>query len=161
MPVTISGSGQVPVQVVSTTKTDTFASATASWNDITGLSVTITPTNSANKILVMYNIMTGETSSQFPMIRIVRGSTVIAVGDLAGSRTQATTSAWSNGANNATHIQSMNFLDSPSTTSATTYKLQTIATAGQSVFLNRNGRDDNASYEPRGVSTITVMEISG
>jgi hypothetical protein len=57
-------------------------------------------------------------------------------------------------------MQSMNFLDSPATTSSTTYKLQIISDGGQTHYINRNARDEDGSYEPRGVSTITVMEIA-
>lgn len=162
MAVTIKGSGQVPVQVISVTKTDTFTSATLAFTDITDLSVSITPTSASNKILVMYSVMTGENTSGFPLIRLVRNSTAIAVGAAAGSRTQVSSVAWGSGANNASNMQSMNFLDSPATTSSTTYKLQISAeSAGGTNYINRVARDDNASYEPRGVSTITVMEISG
>jgi hypothetical protein len=156
----LAGSGGV-LQVVSATKTDTFSSSSAPWNDITGLSVSITPTSSSSKILVMYSLMSGETSGQFPMIRLVRNSTAISVGDASGARQQVSSNSWSSGSTAASLMQSMNFLDSPATTSLTTYKLQTLATGGQTVFVNRNVRDDNASYEPRAVSTITVMEIAG
>ena len=148
------------LQVASSIKTDTFTSASTSFTDITGLSVSITPTSSSNKILVMYSLMTGENLSGFPMVRLVRNSTAIAVGDAAGSRTQVTSVAWSSGSNNVTNMQSMNFLDSPATTSSTTYKLQIISDSGTTNYINRNARDDNGSYEPRGVSTITVMEIA-
>jgi hypothetical protein len=149
------------LQVVSTTKTDTFSSSSSSWNDITGLSVSITPTSSSNKILIIYSLMSGETTNQFPMIRLVRDSTAISVGASSGSRAQVSSVSWGGGVSNTSNMQSMNFLDSPSTTSSTTYKLQTIATDSQLVYINRVARDDNASYEPRGVSSITVMEIKG
>ncbi len=158
---TTSSVGSV-IQVVSTTKTDTFTNSSASFVDITGLSVSITPTSSSNKIFVMYSLMSGENASNFPLVRLVRNSTAIAVGDAASSRTQVSSVAWGSGGNNATNMQSMNFLDSPATTSSTTYKLQISgATAGVTNYINRNQRDDNAGYEPRGVSTITVMEIAG
>jgi hypothetical protein len=57
-------------------------------------------------------------------------------------------------------MQSMNFLDSPATTSSTTYKLQIVSTNGTTHYVNRNVRDDNGDYEPRSISTITVMEIA-
>jgi len=149
------------LQVVSTTKTDTFTSSSSSFNDITGLSVSITPSSSSSKIFVVYSVMTGVTGSQFPFIRLVRGSTTICVGDAAGVRTSTTSVAWSSGTNNVSVNQSMNFLDSPATTSSTTYKLQTIATASEIIYINRNARDLNDPAEPRGVSSITVMEIAG
>ena len=148
------------LQVVSATKTDTFTTTSTSWTDVTGLSVSITPSSSSSRILVFFSVMTGETTNQFPFLRLVRNSTTICVGDAAGSRTQTTSVSWSNGANNTQSMQSMNFLDSPATTSATTYKLQTLATAGETILINRNARDSNVSGEPRGVSTITVMEIA-
>jgi len=157
----LAGSGGV-LQVVSTTKTDTFSSASTSFVDITGLSVSITPTSATSRILVMYSLMASPSSSSFPLIRLVRDSTAIAVGDAAGSRTQISSTAWASGASgNIMDMQSMNFLDSPATTSATTYKLQIYSQNGTTQVINRNLRDDNANYEPRGVSTITVMEIAG
>jgi hypothetical protein len=161
MAVTINGSGQVPVRIVQTVKTDTFTTTSNTFTDITGLSVTITPTSASNRILVMYSIMTGSSSSGSANIRLVRNSTNIAIGDSAGSRIQVTTSAFATNSNNQNDIQNMNFLDSPATTSSTTYKLQIQTDNSSTQAVNRNVRDDNASYESRGVSTITVMEISG
>jgi hypothetical protein len=148
------------LQVVSTTKTDTFSTTSASFVDITGLSVSITPTSATSKILVMYSVMTGPSTTSFSMLRLVRNSNAIAFGDLAGSRTRVTTSAWATGSNNVNDIQSMTFLDSPATTSSITYQIQFFTENGTTQVINRNVRDDNASYEPRGVSTITVMEIA-
>lgn len=169
MPLILSGDTGVPasgmptgsvIQTVSTTKTDTFTSSSTSFTDITGLSVSITPISSSSKILVIYSLMSGENSSNFPLVRLVRDSTVIAVGDVSGSRVSVSSVAWGSGATNATNMQSMNFLDSPATTSSTTYKLQiSAATAGVTNYINRDQRDDNGGYEPRGVSSITVMEI--
>ena len=57
---------------------------------------------------------------------------------------------------------SLVFLDSPSTTSAVTYKLQMQCGAGGGdVFLNRGGSDYNQTDRARAASSITVMEISG
>jgi hypothetical protein len=148
------------LQVVQTVKTDTFTTTSSSFTDITGLSVSITPTSASNKILVIYSVMTGASSTQGPNIRLVRNSTAIAIGDVAGSRTQTTSNSFATGTNFVVDMQNMNFLDSPTTTSATTYKLQIQSDNSSTQSVNRNVRDDNASYEPRGVSTITVMEIA-
>jgi hypothetical protein len=90
MSVTLSGSGQVPVQVISSTKTDTFSSsATGAWLDVTGLSVTITPSASSNKVMVFGRVTGAGTSGQTRMqVRLVRDSTAISVGDAAGARLQ-------------------------------------------------------------------------
>ena len=56
---------------------------------------------------------------------------------------------------------SMTFLDSPSTTSALTYKVQGRVDANGILYINRDGQSANADYGSRGISTLTVMEIAG
>lgn len=162
MPVTLNGNGQVPVQVVSTTKTDTFSTSTSgSWVDITGMSVTITPTSASNKILVSYNIVTSNNNGWYVMLKLVRGSTDIAIGDAAGSRTRTTTAAGlGSPVVDYPYLQSMQFLDSPATTSSTTYKLQ-MYFGGNTSYVNRAPTDSDVAGYSRTASTITVMEISG
>jgi hypothetical protein len=56
----------------------------------------------------------------------------------------------------------INFLDSPATTSAVTYKIQIRnGNATGAIFVNRAQDDSDIFYSPRGTSSITVMEISG
>ena len=161
MAVSISGSGQIPVQVQSVVKTDTFTMASTTFADVTGLSVNITPTNSSNKILVIAHVNTvGTTSTSSSGIRLVRNSTAISVGDAAGTRTQV--SGGSNYGNVGVTItgDSIVFLDSPATTSSVTYKIQIQAYAS-TAYVNRSGADTNDPAYYRTVSSITVMEISG
>ena len=143
------------LQVVSTAKTDTFTAAATSYTDITGLSVSITPSSTDSKILVFASGSAGTVT----YIQLVRGSTAIFIGDTAGSRvraTQATYAAAANIPNNFSFV----YLDSPATTSATTYKLQGRAEAG-TFYINRAATDtDAANSYPRTASSITVMEIS-
>ena len=54
---TADGTNRYVVQVVSTTKTDTFSTTSESFTDITGLSATITPSSSQNKILFCYELV--------------------------------------------------------------------------------------------------------
>lgn len=163
MPVTIRGSGQVPVQVIQTVKTDTFSTTSTSFTDITGLSVNITPTNSNNKILITYAYQTtvsGLVTASFS--RLMRDSTAIGIGDAAGSRTRATLSSYAgDGAStNGFVVHSMNFIDSPNTTSSVTYKVQMFTQSG-TAYVNRTITDADAASTPRNIATITVMEISG
>ena len=147
------------LQVVSTTKTDTFTTASTSFTDVTGLTVTITPQSSTSKILVLAQVSASEdygVSAGFT--RLVRGATAIDVGDTAGSRTSSSFSPSVN--NTATALTgSLVFLDSPATTSATTYAIQARTNSG-SFYINRSKADTDASSYPRLASTITVMEIS-
>jgi hypothetical protein len=159
---TATGFGKV-LQVVSTTKTDTFTqSQTTTFADITGLSVSITPSASANKILVICNIYTGHTvGTQRTAFRLVRDSTAIGGGTASGSRQSAIGQTQLAGANGFASI-GINFLDNPSTTSSTTYKVQMI-TDSNTGTVNRTGDDADVAdaYGVRTSSTITVMEIAG
>jgi hypothetical protein len=159
MAVTISGSGQIVKQVVQTVKTDTFSSTSTTYVDITGMSVTITPTNSANRILVNFSI--SGSAGSMGIFQIVRNSTPIAIGDLSGTKPQSTTLGlqWTGGNGDRGYSAAMTWLDAPATTSAITYKLQGY-TDGGTFYLNRTASDANAIFGPRAVSSITVMEIA-
>ena len=150
------------LQVVSTTKTDTFTSTSTSMVDITGLSATITPSSTSSKILVMASVASGNTGSQQYGFRFMRDATPIAVGDAAGSRTPVTIGVYFGGSNFAYHASTMTsqILDTPSTTSSVTYKVQGN-TNGDTFTINRNGADPDVSTVRRPVSTITLMEVAG
>lgn len=151
------------IQVVSTLKTDVFGLLTGNtYTDITGLSVTITPSSASNKILVMYTVSVGtNAASGYGFLKLLRGATDIFIGDASGNRTRATTSGASPDTNSEFN-NSVQFLDSPNTTSATTYKIQAYAQAGTGViYINSSYGDANASYSTRTASSITVMEVKG
>jgi hypothetical protein len=155
----LPGGGKV-LQVVSTTKTDTFSStATNAFTDITGLSVSITPSSTSSKIMVFVSVQAVNITSN-AYFRLVRGSTAIGVGDTSGSRSSVSSSNILGPNNNSMKGSSFQFLDSPSTTAATTYKVQFI-TDGGPVYVNRTADDASALYTGRSQSTITVMEIAG
>jgi hypothetical protein len=158
---TTATAGKV-LQVVSTTKTDTFAGSTqTTWTDITGMSVSITPSSASNRILVQV-AMTGGSYSGVGIVawRLMRNSTAIDIGDAAGSRPRAT--GFPGGASQFWPAFSGTiFLDSPATTSAVTYKLQYWAESSAIFFVNKSGADrDTSNYDPRVTSTITVMEVA-
>lgn len=148
------------LQVVSTTKTDTFATSSTSNVDITGFSVSITPKFSSSKVLVIasMNIGGGSTDGIYPTTQLVRDSTAIYLGDAAGSRTRASTGDYHFAVTQQTFV--ITFLDSPNTTSATTYKVQMRTSSGSS-HMNRSGLDTDNSNFARTASSITVMEVAG
>jgi hypothetical protein len=159
MSVTINGSGQAIVQLQTVALATQFSSTSTSFTDVTGLSVSITPTNSSNKILVLFSI--NGASDDHSGVRLTRNGTAIAVGTPTGSQTASTTADFYFTSNSAqVWNQGMNFLDSPATTSAVTYKLQ-MRTESGTFTINSNSANLNASYTMNGISTITVMEISG
>jgi len=152
------------LQVVNATKTDTFSTTSASFVDVTGLSATITPRSTSSTILVNFSVNRGASAAIVSGFQILRGATAICIGDAASLRTRATVGAYPGSADAISSYitSSMIYLDSPATTSATTYKLQMKSDASLgAVYVNRNGNDpDTASYM-RCASTITVMEIAG
>ena len=149
------------LQVVSTTKTDTFSMASATFADVTGLSVSITPQSTSSKILVSYDVQTGGPgySTGQSMLRLLRDSTPIAIGDSAGIRILATTGA-TNGQNGSSDTNSAHYLDSPATVSTLTYKIQIRQSVGTG-YVNKSSLDADNTYYGRTVSTITVMEVAG
>ena len=139
----------------------TFTRQASTFADITGLSVSITPTATTSKILVSVSLNFGASSTaDFFHLRLMRDSTAIGIGDAAGARDRTTS-----GANGGDTVELLNcsivFLDTPNTTSATTYKVQvrnTNGAAGGIFYLNRTGLDTDGVYS-RTISTITVQEI--
>ena len=146
------------VQVLQGIKTGTASTNSTGFVD-TGLEITITPKSSSSKILVSYAANIG-TSSSHAFLRLVRNDTPIAIGDAAGNRVQCTHYARHHN-NQSLESYCMEFLDSPSTTSGVTYKLQySVASTTYTVTLNHAFTDGDNVYYGRGPSTITVKEIA-
>ena len=147
------------LQVVSTAKTDTFTTASTSFTDVTGLSVSITPSSATSKILVLAQVNgLDDFGVSNGWIQLVRDSTNIDMGDAAGSRSRVS-GQFSAPFAGAMVLQSLSYLDSPAATTATTYKIQARTGSG-TVYINRSKTDTDSASFPRGASTITVMEIS-
>ena len=149
------------LQVVQDTKTDPFDTASTSFVDITGLSVDITPKSSSSKILVEAQISINASSTYTKFIDLVRGSTsIFRGGDASDNKIECT--VWGRDeADVGGQVWNISFLDSPSTTSEQTYKLQTSVQSGGTVTINRSQSDANQAYLGRGTSSITVTEIAG
>ncbi len=153
------GAGSV-LQVVSTTKTDTFSTTSSSYVDVTGLSVSITPTSATSKILITGLVNFG-AATDTGFFRLVRDSTAICVGNAAGSRLQATAQMRNSPDAADADSASVNFLDSPNTTSSVTYKIQACsASGGYTTRFNSSSDDLDQTNRGRTASTITVMEIA-
>ena len=148
------------LQIVSTTKTDTFSMNSTTYADVTGLSVSITPSSASSRVLIIANLSIGTdpNNSVGAYPRLLRGSTAIAVGATAGSRIS---SSGDGSPRSTTSIETVafNFVDSPATTSATTYKIQVRSQSANNVHVNRSDLDTDSATFSRTASTITVMEI--
>ena len=149
-------------QVVSTNLTGTFSTTSTTYVDATGLSVSITPTSTSSKILIQVTLgsFVNDNSNARAQGRVMRDSTVVAVGDAATG--EECTFAYCSRTGDSNHHQvasAITLLDSPSTTSATTYKIQVQRgpDAAGTVRINRSGAQDANSGNS--VSSITVMEV--
>ena len=156
-----AGGGKV-LQVVSATKTDTATTASTSFSDISGLSVAITPAATSSKVLVTAVIYGGSSAGgvgAFVLAQVIGGTgTSLSRGAAASSRTQAT-GGFETQDNVDVRAVTINFLDSPSTTSEVTYKIQFACPSSNTLAVNRSNLDSNNSSNLRLASTITAMEI--
>ncbi len=151
------------LQVVQTVKTDVFSTTSTSYTDVTGLSVSITPSSTSSKILVIGHMSLGmSTVDRYATFgRLMRNGSAIYIADTAGSRDRGTFSYQQGGFEGPLSLHFC-FLDSPATTASTTYNVQIRAESPQTVYINRGlEADGDSSISPRTVSSITVMEISG
>ena len=155
------------LQVVQVAKSDTYnesiSANSLSSNLVTGLQPSITPSSSSNKVLVQISLTLGYESNgtgDSAGFLLKRGSTAICKGDSSGSRTSITTGSHF-GSSSQVENFSMMFLDSPSTTSATTYAISLFNGKGSTaeVKVNYNQTDADANYTTRNISTMTLMEI--
>ena len=138
------------LQVVTASTTTQSASSSSTFANVANLTAAITPSSSSNKILisVFCNGVGKETNNAYMGLRLLRGSTDIALIDhLVGLN--------GGSASNYIGTSGIMYLDSPSTTSATTYKMQFNSEANNAnVFINRPNSSKVAT------STITLMEVS-
>ena len=146
MSVSLYGSGQTVVQVVSTSWTNTTSTASGSYVDVTGGTLNITPSNSANKILLSCSLNCFNDSytagNIMFVMAFVRNGTVVWSTKMQTYNDQITIPC------------AMEYLDSPATTSAITYKIQIYKINGSNNIQVNN----TSSFTP--TSTITAMEIA-
>ena len=151
----VDGSFGKVLQVVSVSKVDAFTTTSSSFVDITGLTVTITPTSTTSKILVQYNTITGNgTAGWTTWVQLVRDTTNLSQSTIASAGRNGSSYSIDGSVSGAVGT-SLTYLDSPATTAAIIYKLQLSSEGASTGTVNRRG-DGTADG---GSSSITVMEI--
>ena len=147
------------LQVVSSMMTGA-ASTSSTTLVTTGLEGTITPSATSSKILISISFaMAAAGGDAAPWIQLFKGASVISgsLGDVQGSRRQSSVGM----GYNAAQSTAFNYLDSPSTTSATTYKLMYACLNGsQTLYMNLMSTGD-ASYYFTSPATMILTEIEG
>ena len=147
---TLSWAGAGKILQVVQASTDTMVTITSTTMTDSGLSGSITPSSSSNKVLV---IITQDLSifRQDPFaigdVRVLRGSTV-----LKNHRMESTCSHHSTYGNRLATMFSFCYLDSPATTSAVTYKTQGSVPATANSANIRFNKGNN-------LTTITLLEV--
>ena len=161
----ITSGGKI-LQVKNTIKKDTFSQSLNrnTYSNDMGLSVSITPSSSSNKILIVYQVFIGLGTDENVGAGIFKDGSELTDyrGDAAGNRGLCGSNNPVQGASYGSMVMGQ-FLDSPSTTSSTTYDIRIKYFRGaddQTILLNRNNRDNNASFDMRCCSTITCFEVS-
>ena len=130
----------------------TIASNNTSTFTTTGLTATITPRSTSSKILVFANVVgVGKASSNTQVkLRLYRGvSSIIGFEDYAGANASA--------AQNSIGSCPTTYLDSPATTSSTTYTVYFASTQNVGTVYVQ----DYGVTQANATSTITLMEIQG
>lgn len=146
------------LQVVTADKLDVFTTSSTSYVDVTGWAATITPSATSSKILVMYSTTTSNNSGAYTGYQIVRGATPVGNGTASGSRIAANKGYYDATGSGGVSMMG-HYLDSPSTTSATTYKIQTRVHANTlTIGATFTDADNVATYSC--LTNITLMEIS-
>ena len=138
-------------QVLQVVKSDTFNMNSSTYADVTGMSAPITPSSTSSKVLVLIDTQVSSSVTYNVHLRLLRDSTEI--------HTKVQRIAQDGQGQYREYPLTYIFLDAPSTTSSTTFKLQ-MKVNGQPAYMNRPA--DTGGYNPSGVesnSTITLMEV--
>ena len=163
-----TGGGGGIIQVVSTYNTDHIRTTTStSYVDI--MEATITPKISTSKILVLVSLSVSKDNDHAFLGRVLRNGTPFAGGDSAATNS-TNQSNWEDNIwfairsfTYSPNTYSHHYLDSPSSTSALTYKVQgktTDSGAGHEFAINVAHTEVDNPYGSPTFSNITLMEIS-
>jgi hypothetical protein len=159
-----SGTGGKILQVQHTIKTarQNLTNTTAK-QDITDMSVTITPASNSSKIIILFNLMAA-TPGQYFTVHLIRGSTEIFLGDAENNNARGVFGTQSPDAYTA-HSISGSYVDTSHNSggSPVTYKMQTSTpwSAAYLVTINSAGTyADASSYMTRGSSSMILMEVA-
>ena len=153
--IAVLGGGKVK-QIVFANKTDTFSTASTSFTDLTGMSVSLTPTSASSKVALFAMVNVGGNAALFAFFKFLRDSTDILIGNTAGSRLRVNSVSTPAGLGQMMPATLL-AIDSPGDTSAHTYKVQMAVGSGTG-YVNRSGTDSDSATWPRAASMIIAME---
>mgnify|MGYP000017419801 FL=1 len=139
-----TGFGKI-LQATTTNKTNSFSTSSTSFVEVTGLNVSITPSSTSNKILIMSSFSLGQFGgSTSAHITLYRNSTNL------GNASNGMNEIYNSVSGNFSCGSGVVYLDSPSSTSSVTYTIYARTGSG-TAYVGNNSE----------TSTITVMEVAG
>ena len=159
------------LQVAQTILNTNFSTTSQSYTDVTGLSVTITPSSTSSKILILAYLTATNTGQNGSFMIVTRnGSTMSGSLSTAGALNTTTGAVQSSfgfinqsGTTYTVVPMQLHYLDSPASTSAQTYQVRTRTGSANSVLVNHQGSNSNSNNNPdfgNYVSSITAIEVS-
>ena len=160
-----TGGGGGIIQVVQTVKTDVFSETSLSPGTFTNaiLSATITPSSNSSKILIIASLSVSISNDNRIGMGIFRGGSIIsgATGDANSSNNRVAVSSLLSSTSFQANMN-VHFLDSPSTTSATTYDIRGTHGRNSSVtfYAGRENTTATSNDRMRSAQFLTLMEVS-
>ena len=160
---TTANAGKI-LQVIQAVKKNRQTINSTTLVDITGMSVSITPSSASNKVLVNYSLVVFSNAVYYALRLLRNSDSTIFIGDENPSATSQNRASF--GSYDSSYVIAdtiaQSFLDSPNTTSATTYKLQAYSpySSAYTIGINSGVALDNYTYMNNCVSTITAMEVA-
>jgi hypothetical protein len=154
------------LQILQSQDTYTTTYTSSAFTDMTNLSVTITPRNANSKFLLKAHLSICINNQNYSAaFRFTRNGTPVGIGDQVGSnRPRASFMTAQIGGGDHVLTVSQEYLDSPSTTSSITYKVQGFAESGDAFITNRaynSSSDSNNAKHAVATCNLIVMEIAG
>jgi hypothetical protein len=154
------------LQVVSATQTGKESiTGDTDWQDAANLSLNITCAATSSKVLVLVNVSLS-CNARYGVWRILRDATAISVGVKASLEDEVSGASMTNYPSDSNdqfinYSNMVNYLDSPSSTSELTYKIQVRNSDSDSAiqYVNVPSSNATAAYVARTASTITAIEI--
>jgi hypothetical protein len=146
-------------------KTDTYSTSSGTWDDVTGLSLSITPASASSIFMVTLDLKASSMTTLYSpgYFRLMRDSTPISVGVAGDNRTECTgvIPCLDAGTFSDRQIYSLTAVvkDSPATASAIVYKVQVKTSGGGHIYVNRTQLNDDAAYCAVACSSIVVQEV--
>ncbi len=154
------------IQIKQNIKTDvsSYEASTGNFSgNISGLTETITTQSANSKVLIILHTNFSCTDGQRTTFRLLRGSTVLSVGDASSSVMRGLFPSLCNRSNTSQSVPcSMMIIDSPGSAATHTYNVQAnTESSGGTVYINRTKGDNTSNTYHAGISSITLMELGG